>query len=47
MKGEINNVVGLDLAFEEPKHPDLIIENSSDVDNLLLSTKKIANLFFD
>ncbi len=25
--GEIKNVVGMDMAIEEPKHPDIIIQN--------------------
>jgi adenylylsulfate kinase len=26
-QGEIENVVGVDIPFEEPQHPDLVIEN--------------------
>lgn len=28
--GKLKNVMGMDLEFEEPKHPDLIIENNGD-----------------
>ena len=27
LRGEVNNIMGLDLEFEEPENPDLIIEN--------------------
>ncbi len=47
MNGEITNVVGLDLEFEEPKYPNLIIYNNKNLDNLLLYTEKICNLFCD
>ena len=45
-RGEINNVVGLDLNFEEPKKPNLIIENNSSKTIFLKSAKEISNLFF-
>ena len=45
-RGEINNVVGLDLNFEEPKKPNLIIENNSTKTIFLKSAKEISNLFF-
>jgi len=44
-KGEINNVVGLDLKFEEPKKPDLIIENNGTKTIFLKSANEISNLF--
>jgi adenylylsulfate kinase-like enzyme len=31
LKGEITNVVGVDLPFPEPEDPDLIIDNDTDV----------------
>lgn len=34
LKGEINNVVGIDIPFPEPKNPDLLIENESFDKNL-------------
>jgi adenylylsulfate kinase-like enzyme len=35
-KGDIQNVVGVDLPFNEPTEPDLIIDNdgSSDPENI-------------
>ena len=30
MKGEIENVVGVDIPFPEPENPDLVIENDLD-----------------
>lgn len=30
LKGEITNVVGVDLPFEEPKRPDLVVNNEQD-----------------
>ena len=33
LSGEINNVVGVDLPFDEPQNPDIVIENSF-LDNL-------------
>jgi len=38
MRGEIINVVGVDIAFEEPKKPNLIINNKGD-----LSIEDISN----
>lgn len=29
LKGEIQNVMGIDLSFEEPQNPDIIIENDN------------------
>jgi len=44
-KGEINNVVGLDLKFEEPQNPNLVIDNNSSKVNLIKSAEQISNLF--
>ena len=38
MKGEISNVVGVDIDFPEPSNPELIIENDverTDFDELI------------
>ena len=44
-KGKINNVVGLDLKFEEPQNPNLVIDNNSSKVNLINSAEQISNLF--
>ena len=31
LSGEIENVVGVDIPFPRPPHPDLVIDNSSDL----------------
>lgn len=33
LSGEIKNVVGVDLPFEEPEHSDYILDNSDAIDN--------------
>ncbi len=32
--GEISEVVGFDLPFEEPRHPDMVLDNTADRDDL-------------
>jgi adenylylsulfate kinase-like enzyme len=43
-KGEIINVVGVDIPFPEPENPDLVIENDSDRLDFHELTDKIMNL---
>ncbi len=43
-KGEIKNVVGIDIPFPEPKNPDLVIENNIEVDNFDIMLEKILSL---
>jgi adenylylsulfate kinase len=43
-KGEITNVVGIDIPFPEPKNPDLVIENNIEVDNFDVMLEKILSL---
>lgn len=43
LAGEIQNVVGFDVAFPPPPHPDLIIDN----DTLLESVEPIARQIID
>ena len=33
-RGEVHNVVGVDLAFAPPEMPDMVVDNSSDRDDL-------------
>ena len=42
MRGEIKNVVGVDIGFEEPKAPNLIINNRGDmsIEDILNCMKK-------
>lgn len=42
LAGEIQNVYGIDLAYEEPKNPDLIINNEGNV-----SAKSALKLMID
>lgn len=43
-KGEIKNVVGVDIPFPEPKNPDLIIENNIEMVNFDNMLEKILSL---
>lgn len=43
-KGEIVNVVGVDIPFPEPESPDLVIENDSDRLEFGELTDKIMNI---
>ena len=44
ISGEINNVVGFDIPFEEPLSPDIIIENNGSKDEFLKNSKIIIDL---
>ena len=44
LKGEISNVVGVDLPFPEPERPELIINNDLDLSDLNEQTDKVINL---
>ena len=46
-KGLINNVVGVDLNYDTPTNPDLILDNSGDVSNISTLAKQIAKLLKD
>ena len=39
--GEIDNVVGVDIRFEEPQVPDLVIDNDQQVENLTTLVESI------
>jgi len=41
--GTIDNVAGLDLKFIKPESPDLLIENTGTLDNLLKYSTQISN----
>ena len=43
-RGEIVNVVGVDISFPEPENPDLVIENDVDRVDFQELTDKIMNL---
>jgi cytidine diphosphoramidate kinase len=44
LRGEINDVVGVDIPFPEPENPDLVIENDVDLLDLKKLTDKIMSL---
>jgi adenylylsulfate kinase-like enzyme len=44
LKGEILNVVGVDLPFPEPENPELIINNDVDLIDFNELTDKVMNL---
>lgn len=44
LKKEISNVIGIDLEYEEPKKPDLVIENYGE-NNPNIAVKHILNEF--
>jgi len=44
MRGEIANVVGVDIPFPEPENPELVIENDSDRLEFDELTDRIMNL---
>ena len=46
-EGLINNVVGVDLNYDMPTNPDLILDNSGDVSNISMLARKIAKLLKD
>jgi adenylylsulfate kinase len=47
LRGEVSNVAGVDLAYEEPKAPDLIIDNDTDRDNMGPLAERILALIPD
>ena len=44
LKGEISNVVGVDLPFPEPENPELIIDNDTDLLDFDELTNKVMSL---
>lgn len=44
MKGETNNVIGVDIPFDEPTTPDCVIDNDGSSSPHLLSQKIITTL---
>lgn len=44
LKGEISNVVGVDLPFPEPENPELIINNDVDLLDFNAMTDRVMNL---
>ena len=45
LKGNAKNVIGMDLKFEVPSNPDMIIQNDGSLNQLLSFSKKISSLF--
>ncbi len=43
-QGEIKNVAGMDIDFPIPKNPDLVIDNSGSIDDLLSYSKEILKV---
>lgn len=44
LRGEISNVVGIDLPFPDPENPELVINNDRDLMDLNELTDKVMNL---
>jgi cytidine diphosphoramidate kinase len=44
LRGEINNVVGVDIPFPEPEHPDLTLDNNTDRTDFEDMVAAIVNL---
>lgn len=44
LKGEISNVVGVDLPFPEPENPELVIDNDADLQDFRSLTDKIMKI---
>ena len=44
IKGEIKNVVGVDIPFPEPESPDLVLDNNTDRDEFSSFIEKIIDL---
>ena len=42
--GKIQNVVGVDIPFPEPKHPDIIIENNTERSDFSSMIKEVLKL---
>ena len=47
ISGEIDNVVGFDIPFEEPVSPDFVIENCETKDEFLKNSNKIIDLIIN
>lgn len=43
-RGELENVVGIDIPFPEPRHPDLVIDNSEEKTDFSEEIEKILAL---
>jgi adenylyl-sulfate kinase len=44
LKGEITNVVGVDIPFPEPENPELVIDNNQDVTDFAPLVQKVMSL---
>ena len=44
LKGELKNVVGVDIPFPEPENPDLVLDNNTDRTDFSDFIEKIMNL---
>lgn len=44
LKGEISNVVGVDLPFPEPENPELVIDNDADLPDFRDFTDRIMGM---
>ncbi|MGH8661186.1 MAG: adenylyl-sulfate kinase [Burkholderiales bacterium] len=44
LKGEMSNVVGVDLPFPEPENPELVIDNDADLPEFKELTDKVMEL---
>jgi cytidine diphosphoramidate kinase len=44
LSGDLPDVVGVDIEFERPVRPDLVIQNGSDVNDLLSHTSFLSGL---
>lgn len=44
LRGEITNVVGVDITFPEPENPELIIDNNQDVTDFAPLIHKVMSL---
>ena len=47
LRKEIKNVIGIDVDFEEPKQPDLLIENNGEISPEEIVNNIILNLRID
>lgn len=47
LRKEIKNVIGIDIDFEEPKQPDLLIENNGEISPKEIVNNIILNLRID
>ncbi len=44
LKGELSNVVGIDIKFPPPKNPDMVIKNTGSIEELNRSGDKLLNI---